>query len=187
MVPEWKDTYTVCPRQLHPFIMGTCYFWCTTRFCVGPIIISFLSVNETQEKIQSKMKLFADDSIIYWETLSVDSHYILQRDLAQLISWYALQVIKKCAILSITWKRNPILHHFTIFGESLEHVEEYDCLRYTISVGEATVRRSYSKASRTFGLFCCTVLPVVKKSKSKPTRPSDHNLSMLLKHGIPTP
>ena len=53
---------------------------------LGPALF-LLYINDIQEKIQSKMKLFADDSIVYREILSVDDHYILQRDLDLLADW----------------------------------------------------------------------------------------------------
>ena len=140
---------------------------------LGPALF-LIYINDILEKIQSKMKLFADDSIVYREILSVDDHYILQRDLDLLADWSSKWLmhfnIKKCAVLSITRKRNPSLHHYTIFGESLERVDEHDYLGVRISHDlrwGSHCQKIIQKASRTLGLLRRTLSPCKQEVKIK--------------------
>ena len=131
---SWIDLF-LSGRTQSVSVNGSHSSWENVTFGVpqgsvlGPELF-LLYINDIQEKIQSKMKLFADDSIVYREILSVDDHYILQRDLDLLTDWSSKWLmhfnIKKCEVLSITRKRNPSLHHYTIFGESPERVDEHD-------------------------------------------------------------
>ena len=71
----------------------------------------------------SNIYLLADDSIVYREITTPDDHTILQQSLQALAEWLRTWLmefnIKKCAILSITRKKQPSKHEYTIFGELL--------------------------------------------------------------------
>ena len=140
---------------------------------LGPALF-LIYINDIQNQIQSKMKLFADDSIVYKEILSPEDHTILQRDLDLLAEWSTTWLmhfnIKKCAVLSITRKRNPSLHHYTIFGESLERVDQHDYLGVTISHDlrwGSHCQKIVQKASRMLGLLHCTLSPCKQEVKAK--------------------
>ena len=82
-----------------------------------------LYVNDNQDTIQSSMRLFADDSIVYPEIRSQEDHIVLQRDLEVLSNWsstWLMQIsVSKCCILTITKKLNirPV-SPWTDIGES---------------------------------------------------------------------
>ena len=93
---------------------------------LGPALF-LLYINDIQDHIQSTMRLFADDSIVYREIVRPEDHDILQQDLQALATWSSTWLmqfnIKKCAILTITRKRTPSHHQYKIFGETLERVD----------------------------------------------------------------
>ena len=86
---------------------------------LGPIL--FLPyINDINENIQSSIRLFADDSIIYRKINSNIDHQILQTDLIQLEKWsdkWQMQFnISKCVHLPITNKTKPSSHQYSLFG-----------------------------------------------------------------------
>ena len=103
---------------------------------LGPALF-LLYINDIQDQIQSPMRLFADDSIVYREIVRPEDHTILQQDLHALADWSSKWLmdfnIKKCAVLSITRKRKPSHHVYTILGEDLARVDHHDYLGVTIS------------------------------------------------------
>ena len=77
---------------------------------MGPILF-LLYINDINENIQSSIRLFADDSIIYRKINSYIDHQILQTDLIQLEKWsdkWPMQFnISKCVHLPLQTKLNP--------------------------------------------------------------------------------
>ena len=68
---------------------------------LGPILF-LLYINDINENVQSNIRLFADDSIIYRKINSNIDHQILQTDLAELEKWsdkwqMQFKFIKMCA------------------------------------------------------------------------------------------
>ena len=51
----------------------------------GPLFL--LYINDITEHIQSTMRLFADDSIVYREIKNICDHALLQQDLVSLCEW----------------------------------------------------------------------------------------------------
>ena len=141
---------------------------------LGPALF-LLYINDIQDQIHSQMKLFADDSIVYREILSPEDHDILICDLDLLAKWSSkwlmyFNIKKKCAVLTITRKHHPSLHQYTIFGESLERVEEHDYLGVTISHDlrwNSHCQKIIKKASRTLGLLRRTLSPCKQEVKAK--------------------
>jgi hypothetical protein len=125
-----------------------------------------LYINDIQDQVQSKMRLFADDSILYREIEQPEDHAILQKDLEALADWSSTWLmhfnIKKCAILSITRKRKPSQHQYSICGEALERVSQHDYLGVAISHDlrwDAHCQKIRQKANRTLGLLRRTLSP----------------------------
>ena len=120
------------------------------------------------------MRLFADDSIVYREIVRPEDHTILQQDLHALADWSSKWLmdfnIKKCAVLSITRKRKPSHHVYSILGEDLARVDHHDYLGVTISHDlrwENHCQKVKQKASRTLGLLRRTLSPCKQNVKSK--------------------
>ena len=76
---------------------------------LGPAMF-LLYINDINDKIQSHMCLYADDTIMYREINSINDHNILQDDLDTLSEWKTTWLmdfnICICAILPITKKRS---------------------------------------------------------------------------------
>ena len=140
---------------------------------MGPVLF-LLYINDIQEQIQSKIKLFADDSILYREIKTQEDLHILQKDLETLATWSQTWLmhfnVKKCAVLSITRKRSPKLHEYTLLGETLNRVENHDYLGVTISHDLSWndhCTKVIKKASRTLGLIRRTLSPCSRKVKAQ--------------------
>ena len=141
---------------------------------LGPALF-LIYINDIQDHIQSKLTLFADDSIVYSEIVIPEDHNILQKDLDQLSDWSSEWLmhfnIKKCAVLSITRKRNPSIYNYSIRGESLERVSQHDYLGVTVSNDLRWgnhCNKIVQKASRTLGLLRRTLGLSTRERKSEP-------------------
>ena len=140
---------------------------------LGPVLF-LLYINDISEHIQSKIKLFADDSILYREIKNSHDQEILQKDLDFLAEWsgkWLMQFnVKKCAVLNITRKRNPTLCQYHLFGENLNIVQQHDYLGVTISHNlnwNDHCTKVINKASRTLGLLRRTLSPCSSDVKDK--------------------
>ena len=140
---------------------------------LGPALF-LLYINDIQDNIKSNIRLFADVSIVYREITNPDDHIILQQDLQALAEWSRTWLmefnIKKCAILSITRKKQPSKHPYTIFGELLGRVNQHDYLGVTISHDlswNSHCQQVISKSNRTLGLLRRTLAPCNRDVKTK--------------------
>jgi hypothetical protein len=93
-------------------------------------------INDMPEGIRSRVRLFADDTIVYLTiTSDTDADYILylQEDLDKLAEWEGKWKMAfhpdKCNVLIITRKRNPIVRAYQLHGHTLEAVKsaKYQC------------------------------------------------------------
>ena len=77
---------------------------------LGPVLF-LLYINDITEHIQSTMRLFADDSIVYREIKNIRDHALLQEDLISLCEWAETWQrnfnISKCYHLGVTNKVVP--------------------------------------------------------------------------------
>ena len=93
-------------------------------------------INDLPEGIGSRVRLFADDTIMYLTISSPADTNQLQIDLDKLGKWETLWQMKfhpdKCKVLTITNKKNIIRHNYTLHGHTLEHVTEAQYLGATI-------------------------------------------------------
>ena len=93
---------------------------------LGPTL--FLAyINDLNEGIQSIVKLFADDTMLYRAIKSALDTRILQEDLSRLETWETKWQMSfnasKCLVLSITKKKKPISHDYQLHGETLQNVD----------------------------------------------------------------
>ena len=77
---------------------------------LGPSLF-LVFVNDLLSSVSSRVKLFADDSVLYRHIESSADHDKLQQDPLQLEEWAAMWQMNfapsKCYIMSITLKRQP--------------------------------------------------------------------------------
>ena len=92
---------------------------------LGPILFLLFS-NDPPSAVSSRVKLFADDSVLYRHIESSADHDKLQQDLFQLEEWAAMWQMNfapsKCYIMSITLKRQPSSFSYTLCNTPVEGV-----------------------------------------------------------------
>ena len=103
-------------RWVH-FRYITCYIWVPQGSVLGPCL--FLAyINDLPDSVKSKVRLFADDTIIYITTKSTTDANILQNDLLALEQWepdWSMEFnTDKCELLRITRKRNPVISPYKL-------------------------------------------------------------------------
>ena len=103
----------------------------------GPILCRIF-INDLPKYItHSKIRPFADDSIIYRQIKSQNDCLMLQEDLEAAIQWEQDWLMSfhpdKCNIMNITTKRTPIHFYYNMYGHILESVKHAKYLGITIS------------------------------------------------------
>ena len=89
------------------------------------------------EGINSTVRLFADDSLLYRTILSKEDQTILQEDLRRLQEWerkWQMQFnADNCEELRITKKKNPTICNYSLHDQHLQTVKQVKYLGATIS------------------------------------------------------
>ena len=89
------------------------------------------------EGINSTVRLFADDSLVYRIIRSIEDQTILQEDLRKLQEWerkWQMQFnADKCEVLRITKKKNPTICNYSLHDQHLQTVKQAKYLGATIS------------------------------------------------------
>ena len=132
---------------------------------IGPTLF-LIFINDIQDNIQSRIRLFADDCVIYREIMTNSDHQILQQDLQQLSTWSSTWVmsfnVKKCAVLSITQKRKPYIFQYHLCNDPIPRANDSKYLGVTITDDlrwNKHCKNIRHKASRTLGLIRRTLSP----------------------------
>ena len=91
-------------------------------------ILFLLYIKDVNENVQSSIRLFADDIVIYRIKSNID-HQILQTYVIQLEKWsdkWQMQFkISKCVHLPITSKTKPSSHQYSLCGHPLSKVTSH--------------------------------------------------------------
>ena len=103
---------------------------------LGPILF-LCYINDMPACVSSKLRLFADDSIIYKTIKDLSDCLSLQRDLVSLEHWERTWGMSfhpnKCNVIRMTRKRDPIIHPYTLKGHTLEVVTNAKYLGVSLS------------------------------------------------------
>ena len=127
---------------------------------LGPALF-LVYINDITDNINSKIRLFADDCLIYREVKSVEDHQGLQEDLDNLHSWsntwqMAFNV-SKCFTMSVTnARKNKRSWTYSMGGENMEKVDDTSYLGVQISKNlkwNQHIHSITSKANRILGLL----------------------------------
>ena len=139
---------------------------------LGPIL--FLAfINDMPDCVQSRCRLFADDSIIY-RTVNTDSDAnILQRDLDALHKWETDWGMSfnpsKCNILHVSRKKHPPHHHpYSLKGTVLEEVTDATYLGVQISSDlswHKQCNKAAAKGNRTLGFIKRNIKASLRKTR----------------------
>ena len=126
---------------------------------LGPSLFLFY-INDIPTGIDSTVRLFADDTVVYLTISSDKDCSVLQADLAKLQEWETRWKMAfhpdKCNVLSITRKKKPIDHAYILHNHILEHVTSAKYLGVTFNTemdfGQH-INTISNKASSTLGFL----------------------------------
>ena len=126
---------------------------------LGPSLFLFY-INDIEDKMESTVRLFADDTIVYLAVSSTQDAETLQNDLNKLGNWERKWHMEfhpeKCKVLTITRKSKPIVHNYTLHGNTLEHVETAKYPEITMTKDfrwNIQIENITSKANQTLGFL----------------------------------
>ncbi|XP_072182159.1 uncharacterized protein [Diadema setosum] len=140
---EWTDVHSGVPQ-------GT---------VLGPLL--FLSfINDIADSIQSPIRLFADDCLIYRSVTTTEDCIALQKDLDMLHSWATKWQMKfntsKCHLMRVSHRQNIINHMYHLGEDVIESVNKYPYLGLTLTSKLSWKTHIYNatlKANRMLGLI----------------------------------
>ena len=96
-------------------------------------------INDIAQGISSKIRLFADDCIIYRGLQTKDDETKFQEDLDRLVKWANMWGMRfnasKCKVMRISRRRNPGNPKYVMLGETLEEVTSTQYLGINIQNG----------------------------------------------------
>ena len=114
---------------------------------LGPVPF-LLYIHYITNQIQSNIRQFADDSIVYREIRSPADHHILQTDIQKLTDWSNKWQMNfntsKCHLLTITHKPKPSEFTYTISNQPISRVNSHPYLGVTIDT-KTILDQAYSK------------------------------------------
>ena len=102
---------------------------------LGPLLF-LLFINDLPISIDSLVKLYADDVLMYRSINDVSDHQILQDDLNKLIHWSNIWLmpfnLNKCEHLIITNKSSPFIYYYKLNDYTIQRVQAAKYLGLTI-------------------------------------------------------
>ena len=105
---------------------------------LGPLMF-LIYINDISENLSNstKVRLFADDCLLYRSISSEADSQMLQKDLDSLVDWsFKWQMsfnTRKCKTLRVTTKRNPIEYVYIMNNDELENVSHHPYLGVELS------------------------------------------------------
>ena len=101
------------------------------------LMLSEIYINNIADNIDSTIRLFVDDSVVYRQINSPDDHHILQEDLQKLVEWsktWQMEFnVDKCAIMNFGILRNISKFDYKMKNQSLQVVKHHPYLGVELS------------------------------------------------------
>ena len=126
---------------------------------LGPLLF-LCHINDLPECVKSKVRLFADDCLLYRQIRDERDNLALQEDLAALERWaekWGMRFnAKKCYIMHISPKRHKSTHMYSLSGHILDSVSDNPYLGLQISDDlkwSKHIKQTVSKASIALGMI----------------------------------
>ena len=123
-------------------------------------MLFLMYINDIAEGVTSQMRMVADDSIVYRQIHSPADHFTLASDLNKLLSWAKTWQmdfnVSKCAVLSVTTKRNISTYNYFMGSQQIPRTDNQDYLGVTINTKlswQPHINKVQNKASKTLGLL----------------------------------
>ena len=93
---------------------------------MGPLLF-LVFINDLPEQVQSEVRLFADDAVVYRRIHSEADSKILQEDLDRLLEWERTWQMafhpEKCQVIRVTRSTKPRITKYHLRGCQLEEVD----------------------------------------------------------------
>ena len=103
---------------------------------IGPLLF-LIYINDLPEDLRARVRLFADDTIVYMTISNPSDAASLQQDLNKLASWETKWQMKfhpdKCSVLRISRKETPQIHNYELYGHILDSETDSKYLGVTIN------------------------------------------------------
>ena len=134
---------------------------------LGPLMF-LLFINDIHENLDSTLRLFADDALLYRSISTVNDSVILQNDIDKLVSWsktWQMQFnVSKCYTMRISRRKEPVLMDYYIDGYKLSPVKNHpylgvmlsDDLRWNSHVDNIVVKANKSLGFVRRNLYPCS-------------------------------
>ena len=117
---------------------------------LGPILF-LLHINDLPSVISSKVRLFADDCLVYREIKNRQGLITQQKDLNLLenrrLKWGMRFNAAKCNIMRMSRKQTPISTQYELSGQVLEEVKDAKYLGVTVSEWTKHINANTTKAN----------------------------------------
>ena len=140
---------------------------------LGPAMF-LVYINSLPKGVNSTVRLFAHDTVIYREISAEEDHHTLQADLDTLVQWergFSMEFHpKKCNILRVSLSRYPSTYNYTLHGTTLKEVEEVKYLGITITKDlswEKHIHNITRKANSQLGFIRRNVRATSMKTREK--------------------
>ena len=144
---------------------------------LGPLSF-LLYINDLGEHCTSRMRLFADDTLIYSTIESCNDAAKLQSDLTALQEWAQKWQMKfnpsKCHVLRISRKQNPVESNYVLMGKVLDSVTHHPYLGVELSRNldwGQHVNNKVMKANLSLGFLRRNLSSCPEEWKRQPTKP----------------
>ncbi|KAI8511872.1 hypothetical protein Bbelb_109720 [Branchiostoma belcheri] len=120
---------------------------------LGPLLF-LLYINDLPDQLDSNVRLFADDCLLYVELSTQTDSQLLQKDLNTLEEWQSKWLMQfnpeKCYIMHITNKRTPHATSYQFCGQALAITKIHPYLGVTLTSGlkSVPVKNTYQSPGR---------------------------------------
>ena len=140
---------------------------------LGPTLFN-LYINDLPLNINSRVRLFADDTFCHRPTKTSQDQEVLQNDINKLVEWEAKWKMafhpEKCQVLRATRRRQKLPFPYSIHGHTLEDVKEAKYLGVTITddlTWSSHITNITKKANKTLGFLRRNLVIGSKKTREQ--------------------
>ena len=133
----------------------------TSGVSQGPVLgpaLFYLYINDHPDTLDSKIRLFADDTVLYRTITSHTDHHRHQADFDKLTEWAMTWDMQfhpaKCLVMNISKKRHPSKFTYALHNTDLKTADTAKYLGITISQDmKWTKHNTCSRANRALGFI----------------------------------
>ena len=174
---DWVKTF-LTERKQRVVVNGEYSDWVSVTSGVpqgtvtGPLWF-LIFINDLPNNISSKIRLFADDCVVYRTIRGPSDADLLQQDLHKLTEWQNKWLMrfneKKCYVMRIAQARSPLQFEYTLNGSQLQSTSCHGYLGVDISSDlkwNQHIFRTAAKANRVLGFVRRNLKPCSRRIKN---------------------